>query len=348
MHRKDALGTSVPNDGSVRGDLYVLPSDIEAATQADQEVSSRVAEYMYVTLLREFYVNVAKTKRNDKPPVVLYMSVEVEHLTRTIEVPVGSDGRYMFLNLTNAPEKLHRQIEHKLLQTGTRDAWWDQNMHPIMHRALSDDEIQYLSGGPSRQLITNLSDVDFVTGFIAGGRHYRSLVMANPGNIGANANGIQCKRTGLAQFALVVGDSQVPTGEVATIWGDKNVQRVLIALVREACMAWNYRTGLIGTREGCTQHIDYTDSTLMSKIAFENLSGLECHKQGVNMCAFQASLHCRAVLERVLQDFRRGTDLSNCWPAGNPLATPVGLRNNDAIRYRQGIAQELRTAELGL
>ena len=339
VYPQDCLQNPLPRDGSAKGSMYIHPSDAEAVF-SDDEVSVRVAEYMFVQFLRAFNVEVARTKRAGKPPVVLYIPSDVEHLMRANVLPSEHVG---FKDFASTPETLHRQITEKLLRTGSRDLWWEKDMHPILHRHLSQQELAFLrQGGSLQELHINLCDIDFVAGWIAGLGHFRSFFMANPGNIGANAKGIAgCRHTGLGQFALVVGDSMVHGGDVSVLAGDAVSQRVLQPLVREACMAWNYRAGLLGTCEGCVRHIDYTDGDLVKGIVSQNLIGLKCHRQVGMMCAFQASLHFQAVLQRILQDFRRGVEVSHRWPAGENIGQ-VGLPPTKALTYRQGIGEQLR------
>ncbi len=349
FYPQNPLRQSLPDDGSAKGSMYFHPSDVQAVF-SDNEVSSRVIEYMFSRFLRHFYADVGRTLESTetKPPVVLYVSSEVEHLLRA-SVHQSVEGRVVFRDFSKSPEALHRQIVERLFQTGGREFWWDKDTHPIMQRQLNDEEKIYLGeDGTQRQLVTNLCDVDYVFGWIAGLGHFRSFIMANPGNIGANAKGIPgCTCAGLAPFALVLGDSLVPAGNASELSKDQVSLRVLFPLVRQACMAWNYRAGLLGAGEGCVQHIDYTDDGLVQAIVHQNIIGLKCHRQGPNMCAFQASLHCQAGLERILNDYRRGLQKDQRWPAGPRIGT-VGQAKEKAKDYRKAIGHELRAIMDGI
>jgi hypothetical protein len=124
-------------------------------------------------------------------------------------------------------------------------------------------------------------------------------------------------------FCIAVGDSLLPGGGERILEDDPALQATVRQLVRVVCAEYNEavvmgrisvaKMGQSGTY--APQHIDYRDYNLVDEICKSYFLGLLVHKQGPNMCAFQAAQQIRTITDTIHTHVQHQTSKAMAWPA---------------------------------
>ena len=263
----------------------ILLTDIQEVAKGWAPVSRNIVEVQLITILDQ-HQKFVSDRSHKHMNVLVFTPQDMVYLQRVAE---ASEDPASALELT--PEHLYIFMRNSTMHPERSSSWNNASWHPTFQRPPTASEEEIFRDGRGSY---DYMHADLFLSVVFRDVHFISVFAWNLRSIGLAAVGKTPNDKGQA-FTVAVGDSNY---EGKNLLKKKHVNALLEVLVRQFCMAYNYcvAAGIFIPPEGSARHIKYMDVNVIRSIVKVGAYALNVHKQGTNMCAFQAGMHVKHVL----------------------------------------------------